>query len=114
MVMMEISEGEMVRYVVVLVTASNEEEGLAISRALVEEELVACVNMVEKVRSIYKWRGKIEDDAETLLIIKTGADNLPEVITRVKELHSYDVPEVIALPIVEGNKAYLKWIDEVT
>jgi len=110
----DIFEMEDIQYLVVLVTASSEEEGLKIASALVDAEMVACVNMIEKVRSIFKWRGKVEDEKETLLIIKTRTERMAEVVAKVKEVHSYDVPEVIALPVVEGNQSYLRWIDEVT
>ena len=103
-----------ISYVVILVTVSGSEEGLAIARALVQEGMAACVNVVDKVRSIFKWKGKVEEEAESLLVIKTRVDRLFELTQRVKELHSYDVPEIIALPIISGNPAYLQWIDEVT
>lgn len=106
--------GEEITYVVVFVTTSSEEEGSKIAGALVEEETAACVNMIKGVRSIFKWKGKIEEETEVLMIIKTRVERLPELIARVKALHSYDVPEIIALPIVDGNPSYLQWIEEVT
>lgn len=109
----EFTEDE-VRYAVVLVTAPSAESAQEIARALVGEGLAACVNLVEGVFSVFKWKGKLEEDKEVLLIVKTRTENLPDLISRVKELHSYDVPEVIALPVIEGNPAYLQWIDEVT
>jgi len=109
----EFTEDE-VRYAVVLVTAPSVESAQEIARALVGDGLAACVNLVEGVFSVFKWKGKLEEDKEILLIVKTRTGNLPDLIARVKELHSYDVPEVIALPVIEGNPAYLQWIDEVT
>ncbi len=103
-----------VDFVVIFVTASGEEEGVKIASALVSEEIVACANMISGVRSIFKWKGKIEDEREVMLVIKTQAARTPEVIARVKTLHSYDVPEIIVLPILDGNPSYLQWIEEVT
>jgi periplasmic divalent cation tolerance protein len=111
---MEYLEGEDIHYVVIFVTAVDAEQGMAIARALVEEQVVACVNMVDRVRSVFRWKGKVEEEAESLLIIKTRSERIAEVISRVRSLHSYDVPEIIALPIIDGNPSYLQWIDEVT
>lgn len=99
---------------VVMVTAASEEQALSIARALVEERLAACVNLVGSIRSIYRWQGAVHDDREQLMIIKTRASMLPAVERRVKELHSYEVPEVIALPIAAGSKPYLEWVIEST
>lgn len=98
--------------IVVLVTASSAEEGAKIARALVDEHLIACANMVSGIRSFFFWEGKTRDETETLLICKTRQPLIEKVIKRVKELHSYSVPEIIALPIVAGSKEYLKWIGE--
>ena len=97
----------------VLVTAANSGEGDKIQEALVKEKLAVCVNLLP-VSSCYSWKGKIEKEKEVLLIAKTKTSLLDKLIARVKELHSYKVPEVIALPIVKGNPGYLKWIGEVT
>ncbi len=105
---------EEVRYLVVFITTEDQDEGAKIAKALVEEEVVACVNMIKEVSSVFKWKGKVEEEAECLLVVKTRTERFHELVRRVKELHSYDVPEVIALPIVEGNTPYLQWIDEVT
>lgn len=102
------------RHVLILITAPNPEEGQKIADALIAEKLAACVNLVEKVTSIYWWQGKVERDAEALLIVKTKSSLVEALTARVKQLHSYTVPEVIALPIEWGNPDYLKWIDEVT
>lgn len=99
--------------IVVYITAPDEEaEGLA--RALVEAKLAACVNMVSNVRSIYSWQGKIEDDRELLMIIKTQRHLFDRLAAKVREIHSYDVPEIIALPIIEGSPDYLRWLREST
>ena len=99
------------RYVVVYVMAANTEEAVSISLALVEEKLVACANTINEVQSVFWWNGKMDDADEQLIIMKTTAKLLGAVIERVKALHSYDVPEIIAMPIVGGNPDYLKWID---
>jgi periplasmic divalent cation tolerance protein len=100
--------------IVVYITAPGEEEALTLARALVESRLAACVNMVNNVRSIYSWQGRIEDDRELLMIVKTRRQLFERLSAKVRELHSYDVPEIIALPIVEGSPDYLKWIEEST
>ena len=100
--------------IVVLVTCASEEEALKIARSLVEERLAACVNLFPPVRSIYRWDGKIWDEKEWLLIIKTQQNRFEELEKRVKVLHSYSVPEIIGLPIVEGSASYLKWLKETT
>jgi len=98
-------------HVVVFVTASSPEEAERIGRVLLDERLVACVNTVP-VRSAYWWQGNVERAGETLLIVKTAVRLVEDVTARVRDLHSYTVPEVIALPIVGGNPDYLRWIDE--
>lgn len=100
--------------IVVFVTASNEDEAAKISRSLVEAGLAGCVNIVGNVRSIYRWQGKIEDEAEVLMIAKTQRSLFSELSEKVKTLHSYSVPEIIAIPIVEGLQDYLNWLKEVT
>ena len=100
--------------VVILVTCGSEEEALKIAKALVEEHLAACVNLVAPIRSIYRWEGKIWDEKEWLLIIKTQRQRFEELERRVKSLHSYSVPEIISLPIIEGSSSYLEWLTEMT
>lgn len=95
---------------VVLVTAASEEQAVSIARAIVGEQLAACVNIVGPIRSIYRWRGAVHDDRERLMIIKTRTSLVSRIERRVKELHSYEVPEVIAIPIVAGSKPYLEWL----
>ena len=98
---------------VVLVTTSSVEEARSIARSIVEERLAACVNIVERIESIYVWKGRVEEGSEALMIIKTRGDALQRLIARIKELHSYEVPEIIALRIEKGLESYLAWIDRV-
>jgi periplasmic divalent cation tolerance protein len=100
--------------IVVLVTCGSEEEALKIANALVEGHLAACVNLISPVRSIYRWEGKIWDEKEWLLIIKTQKQRFGELEKKVKSLHSYSVPEIISLPIVEASLSYLNWLIEMT
>jgi len=96
---------------VVLVTASSQTQGEAIARSLLENKLAACINMTA-VNSFYTWQGKINSDSEWQLIIKTDLALFELVSGKIQELHSYDVPEIIALPIVAGSQSYLSWIKE--
>lgn len=98
----------------VFVTASNEDEAVRIAHGLVERKLAACVNIVRHMRSIYVWQGSVEDAGEVLLIVKSTQALFNELSQKVTELHSYEVPEVIALPIVDGSAAYLNWLHEST
>ena len=100
--------------IVIFITASNEDEAAKISKALVESRLAGCVNIIKNIRSIYSWQGKIEDESEVLMIAKTQKALFDDLSRKVKELHSYTVPEIIAMPIVEGSEDYLKWLKEVT
>ena len=97
--------------IVVLSTASSAAEAEAIARRLVEERLAACVNVVTGVRSFYRWKGKIEKSPEWLLVIKSSRGRFEQLRAALEKLHSYDVPEVIALPVVEGTKNYLHWME---
>lgn len=97
--------------VVVLITVPKG-EGKRIARAIVESRLAACVNIVTGLTSIYWWKGSIEEDEEELLILKTRTDIVKKLIDEVKKIHPYTVPEIIALPIVDGNPDYLKWVDD--
>ena len=99
-------------YIVLFITAANAEEAQQISRVLLEQKKAACVNIVPKVKSLFWWEGKIDSEQENLLIVKTKASLLPEIISLVKQVHSYTVPEIIALPIVGGNQDYLDWIEK--
>jgi periplasmic divalent cation tolerance protein len=100
--------------VVVFITAPTDEEAALIAKSLVESKLAACVNIIRGIRSIYSWQGRIEDDTEVLMIAKTRQELFESLSSRVKELHSYDVPEVIALPILEGSEDYLTWLRDST
>jgi periplasmic divalent cation tolerance protein len=100
--------------IVILSTVPNEEKAAEIARALVEDHLVACVNIVPGLRSIFRWEGKLSDDAEVLCIIKTARDRFDQVAARIKQLHPYSVPEVIALPVVKGFEPYLEWVRKST
>ncbi len=95
---------------VVLVTAPDTDTAVRLGRALVEEQLAACANILPGVRSIYRWQGAVHDDAEVLLIIKTTATVQERLTQRMLALHPYDTPEVVALPIVAGSDSYLRWI----
>jgi len=97
---------------VILVTAGSEAEAGKIATALVEEQLAACVNILGPIRSLYRWEGKVADDREWLLLIKTRDERFAAIEARVKALHSYQVPEVIALPIMAGAKGYMRWLRE--
>jgi periplasmic divalent cation tolerance protein len=98
--------------ILVFTTASSEEEAKQIARGLVERHLAACVNIVPRLHSIYRWQGKIEEAEEYLLIIKTTAENFAELSGAIKELHCYDLPECIAIPITDGVASYLNWISD--
>lgn len=97
---------------IVLTTAGSREEAEKIASALVERRLAACVNIVGPIQSIYRWQGKVESAAEHLLIVKTTAPMLDAVAGAIRELHSYELPECIQLPIESGTAEYLRWIDE--
>lgn len=97
---------------VVLSTAGSEEEGARIAKSLLERKLCACVNLVPKIRSLYRWEGAIQDDAEILLIMKTTRENLQPLSDYLAEIHSYDVPEVLAIAVEEGSASYLEWLAE--
>jgi len=100
--------------IVVFITTSNPEEASKIARALVEERLSACVNIIKSIRSIYRWQKEVQDEEEALLIVKTRGELFERLEKRVRELHSYTVPEVIAISISEGSAPYLKWLREST
>lgn len=100
--------------VVVLVTSSSAEEAERIGRALVEEGLAACANILPGITSIFWWDGRVNREPESLLILKTREALFPRLEERVKALHSYSVPEIIALPLVAGSPAYLSWIEAST
>ena len=97
---------------IILITCVNKKEAAKIAKALVKNRLAACVNIIGGLRSIFSWQGKIEDAQEALLIVKSRKEKFNKIAKLVKSMHSYDVPEIIALAIIGGFKPYLKWIDE--
>jgi periplasmic divalent cation tolerance protein len=97
--------------IVILITAGSEEEAHKIASLLVNKRKAACVNIVPGVHSLFRWKGKVDSARESLLLIKTRASLLSGIISLVKEIHSYEVPEIVALPIVGGSEDYLKWLD---
>ena len=100
--------------ILILVTCGSEEEASKIGRSLVEEGLAACVTILSPIRSIYRWEGKVWDEKECLLVIKTQRQRYEALEERVKSLHSYSLPEIIALPILQGFPPYLKWLTDMT
>jgi periplasmic divalent cation tolerance protein len=101
-------------FIIVLVTASSLEEGKRIARELVEERLCACVNIIDDVKSFFWWEGQVQEEGEVVLLCKATRDDFDDIESRVRKLHSYTVPEVIALPLVKGFSEYLNWISEET
>ena len=99
---------------VIFCMASSEEEAKKLSTALVNEKLAACVNMISGMRSVYRWKGEVCEAEEWLLIIKSQKAVLDRVIHRIRTLHSYEVPEIIALPIMGGSEDYLNWLEANT
>ena len=99
-------------YMMILMTASSKEEGEKIIQKLLEEHLIVCGNILDSVTSLFWWEGKIDKSKEVLCVLKTKAALFSPVEKRIKILHSYEVPEIIGLPIQEGSPAYLRWIDE--
>jgi len=97
--------------VIVLSTCSSREEADRIARGLVEERLAACVNIVSGVSSVYRWQGAVQEDAEVLLIVKSRRDLVARLNERLAAMHSYEVPEAIAIPVVDGSAAYLDWLE---
>ena len=97
--------------IVISITTGTEEEAHTIAGQLINHKMAACVNIVPGVDSTFRWEGKIESEKESLLIIKTKSGILQQTIDLVKQLHSYEVPEIIAMPIIGGNEEYLQWID---
>lgn len=98
-------------YVVLFITTAADEEAQLISRVLLEQRKAACINIVPSVSSLFWWQGSIDSAQESLLVVKTRAPLVVEIVQLVKEIHSNDVPEIIALPIVAGNQDYLEWLD---
>ena len=97
--------------IVVLSTCDSQEQAARMARHLVEQRLAACVNILSKVRSIYRWNEKVEDSDEWMLVIKSRRDLFLALRTEIEKMHSYEVPEIIALPVVDGSQAYLGWLE---
>ena len=102
----------MARGALVVLITTPRDKAREIARRLVEERLAACVNVVDEVHRIYWWQGKVEEDKESLLIVKTRVDAVQALIEAVRRIHPYQVPEVIALPIIAGLEDYLKWLED--
>jgi len=102
----------MTKALIVYVTASSRKEADKIAQALVAEKLAACVTIVPEVFSRYRWKGRIEKAKELLLILKTSPRRYPALEKRLRQLHSYDVPEIIAVPVEKGNKKYIRWLND--
>ena len=98
-------------YALVYITTSGEEESKKIGKTIVEERLAGCVNIISTIESLYWWKGEIESDKESVLIAKTKVSNIENIIKRVKEIHSYENPAILAIPIINGSKDYLDYLD---
>ena len=98
-------------YEICLITTSNEDEAEKITVELINDHLIACANIIPKVKSVYIWEGKLEKDSESLIVIKTNKDMRDKIMKKIKEIHNYENPECIFLPILDGLKDYLNWID---
>jgi periplasmic divalent cation tolerance protein len=101
-------------YVIALTTLPADADAAEFARTLVDERLAACVNLLPAMESVYRWEGKIEFEAERQIVIKTSRDRVSDLWDRVRELHPFEVPEFVIIPIVDGNEAYLRWIGEST
>jgi periplasmic divalent cation tolerance protein len=101
---------EEMKYIIVLMTASNQEEAKKIVNTLLEERLIACANIINSISSFFWWQGKIETEKEALVIMKSRESLLNKISQRIVDLHSYEVPEILAIPVVNGLKSYLDWI----
>ena len=101
----------MTEKIVVLSTCGSEEEAVRIAKRLIDEHLAACVNLIPRIRSFYRWQDKVEDSAEWLMVIKTSRERFAALRTVLEAAHSYELPEVLALPVVDGSPNYLDWLD---
>ncbi len=101
-------------YAIVEVTTSGAEESKAIGKKVVEERLAACANIIQDITSYYWWKDELQEDSESILLLKTRSEMVDELIDRIKKLHSYENPSIVAFPIEQGSRIYLKWIDEET
>jgi periplasmic divalent cation tolerance protein len=100
-------------YILVLVTTANKSEAEKISETLLKEKIIGCANIINPITSFFHWQGKVEKCEECLVVMKSRRDLFAELAEQVKRLHSYEVPEVLAFPIVEGSEAYLAWLGSV-
>ncbi len=96
----------------IYMTAGSKDEARKIGKALVISRLAACVNILDNMNSFYMWQGKVQDDTEIVMTAKTTEDRVPELVEKVKSLHSYDCPCIVSIPILDGNQAFLDWIAE--
>lgn len=101
-------------YIAILVMASSKKEAEAIAEALVEARLVACANILEGIDSVFRWEGKIRREREVLMIVKSRSELFDDIAQRVRDLHSYEVPEILAIPILKGFGPYLAWLESET
>ena len=101
-------------YVIVLTTIPADADASAFGRTLVDERLAACVNLLPIMESVYRWEGRVEHESERQVVIKTARERVVALWERVREMHPYEVPEFVVLPIVDGNDAYLRWVGEST
>jgi periplasmic divalent cation tolerance protein len=106
----EVAQG----FLIIFCTTATEEEAAVLGRTLVEEGLAACANIIPQIRSIYRWKEEIWDERETLIIIKSREDLFEKIRSRIRELHSYEVPEITAVKVDNGDAAYVQWIEAVT
>lgn len=95
----------------IYITTSSKDEARTIGRELVQSRLAACVNIFDSMNSIYRWKGDLQDDNEVVLIAKTTEERVPELIDKVKAMHSYDCPCIVSLPVMDGNPDFLQWIE---
>jgi periplasmic divalent cation tolerance protein len=98
-------------HIVIFVTAANKKEAKKIAQSLLKQKLAACVNIAGKIDSFFWWKGSPDKASEVLLLIKSRKDKFKQIVRAVRKAHSYQVPEIIALPIIAGDKEYLRWID---
>jgi periplasmic divalent cation tolerance protein len=103
-------EREPVSFIIVIMTAPNKQEAINIVRTLLEERLISCANILDSIHSLFRWEGKIEEEKEVLTLMKSQESFFKKLSERITELHSYDVPEILSLPIAEGSQLYLEWM----
>ena len=99
---------------IIYITAGSMDEAKTIGKELVSSRLAACVNIIDNMNSMYWWDGEIQDDREVIIIAKTKESLVPELIEKIKSIHSYDCPCVVSLPVLDGNKAFLEWVGKET